>query len=52
MSKFKIIFEFFSFLKKDKKWWLIPLIILLILITLIIIFTENSALAPFIYPLF
>jgi hypothetical protein len=35
-----------------KKWWLIPLVMTLLLMGLVIIFTEGSALAPFIYALF
>lgn len=52
MKKPKIFIEFLSFLKKDKKWWLIPLVVLLGIIILIILYTENQSIAPFIYPLF
>lgn len=52
MSKAKIIVEFLSFLKSNKKWWLLPLVIFLMLLGVLIIFTSSSALAPFIYTLF
>ena len=39
-------------MKVRKKWWLAPIIILLLLLGFLIIFTEGSALAPFIYTLF
>jgi hypothetical protein len=47
-----LIKDYISFLKKEKKWWLIPLIILLIAVGSIIIFFEGSSIAPFIYALF
>jgi hypothetical protein len=44
--------ELWEFLMTRKKWWLLPIIIILILLGLLIVFTESSALAPFIYTLF
>ncbi len=44
--------EYISFLKREKKWWLIPLVVLLLVLGTVIIFFEGSALAPFIYALF
>lgn len=44
--------EFFEFLKKRKKYWLIPLIVILLLFSLLIVLTQGSALAPFIYSIF
>ena len=52
MGKISIIKEFWDFLKVRKKWWLAPIIILLLLLGALIIFTESSAVAPFIYTLF
>ncbi len=55
MSRFerlKILSEFFEFLKTSKKWWLGPIFVFLLLLSLLIVFTESSALAPFIYSLF
>jgi len=52
MSKLSILAEFWQFLKVRKKWWLAPIVIFLILLGALIIFTEGSALAPFIYALF
>ncbi len=43
--------ELWSFLKSNKKWWLLPIIItFLILATLV--FLSSTGLAPFIYALF
>ena len=52
MGKISIVREFFEFLRSRKKWWLTPIVIVLILLGALIIFTEGSALAPFIYALF
>ncbi len=52
MSKLSIIKEFWQFLKVRKKWWLLPIVIFLMLLGALIVFTEGSALAPFIYALF
>lgn len=52
MGKLTIVKEFFDFLRERKKWWLTPIIIFLILLGALIIFSEGSALAPFIYTLF
>lgn len=52
MSKLTIFKELWDFLKARKRWWLAPIIIMLLLLGLLIIFTESSAVAPFIYTLF
>ncbi len=52
MSKLSIIKEFWLILKVRKKWWLAPIIIFLLLLGALIIFSEGSAVAPFIYTLF
>lgn len=49
MTKFG---EIWAFLRARKKFWLAPIIIFLVLLGLLIIFTETSALAPFIYTIF
>ncbi len=52
MSKLSILKEFWEFLKVRKKWWLAPIVLFLLLLGALIIFTEGSAVAPFIYTLF
>ena len=52
MSKLTIVKEFWDFLKVRKKWWLLPIMVLLLLLGALIVFTESSAIAPFIYTLF
>ena len=52
MSKFRVVSEFFQFLKTEKKYWLAPIIIVFVLFGLLIVFSQSSAVAPFIYTLF
>jgi hypothetical protein len=52
MAKLKILSEYFSFLKENKKWWLLPIVIVLVLFGLLIVLTKGSAIAPFIYTIF
>ena len=43
--------EFWGFLGRNKKWWLLPILLLLFALGLVVLLS-SSALAPFIYPLF
>ena len=52
MGKLSIVSEFWNFLKERKKWWLAPIVVFLVLLGALIVFTEGSAVAPFIYTLF
>jgi len=52
MSKLSIVFEFWSYLKVRKKWWLGPIIFFLILLGSLLMFSQGSVIAPFIYTLF
>ena len=52
MSKVAIVVEFWQFLRVRKKYWLAPIMMFLLLLSALIVFTQGSALAPFIYTLF
>lgn len=52
MGKLRIVIEFLYFLRARKKYWLAPIVLVLLLLSLLIVFTQGSALAPFIYALF
>lgn len=52
MGKLRVLKEFWGFLNERKKWWLAPILVVLLLLGILIVFTETSALAPFIYTLF
>ena len=51
-SRMSIFRELWDFMRVRKMWWLLPIIIFLVLLGILIVFTEGSALAPFIYTLF
>ena len=51
-NKLSIFKELWEFMRVRKAWWLSPIIILLILLGVLIVFTQGSALSPFIYALF
>ena len=51
-SKLSLFKELWGFLRVSKKWWLTPIILMLLLLGFLIVFTESSALAPFIYAIF
>jgi hypothetical protein len=52
MGNQSIIREFWEFLKVRKRYWLLPVVFVLLFFGAIIVFTESSAIAPFIYALF
>ena len=43
--------EFLSFLKENKKWWLLPIVLAVLLVGALVILSGSAA-APFIYTLF
>ena len=52
MSKLSVLRQFGTFLGERKKWWLYPVAGMLLLIGALLVFTQGSAVAPFIYALF
>jgi len=52
VSRVGVFKELLSFLWKRKLWWMIPMIVFLILLGLLLVFSQSSAVAPFIYTLF
>jgi hypothetical protein len=49
---FDILRELWSFMRIRKKYWLLPILLTLLLVGGLLVFTQGSALAPFIYTLF
>ena len=47
-----ILGELLQFFWERKLWWLMPMILTLLLLGLLIVFTQGTAVAPFIYILF
>jgi hypothetical protein len=52
MKRFSLLQELWSFLRQNKKWWLMPILAVLLLLGALIVFAGSSALAPFIYTIF
>jgi len=52
MAKQSLIGEFWEFLRMRKRYWLLPIVVMLVFLSALIVFTEGSAVAPFIYALF
>ena len=52
MKRFGLFYEFWLFLRQNKKLWLVPIVLILLLISGLLIFAQSSALAPFIYSIF
>jgi len=51
-ARFSIMSELITFFWVRRLWWMIPMVVVLLAFGLLIIFTQSSALAPFLYPLF
>ncbi|MCD4820101.1 MAG: DUF5989 family protein [Candidatus Cloacimonetes bacterium] len=47
-----LLIDLWGFMKVRKKFWLAPIIIILLLLGALIVFSQGSAVAPFIYTLF
>ena len=43
--------EFLTFLRENKKWWLLPILLAFLVLGLLVLFASTGA-APFIYTLF
>ena len=52
MSKGRVLLEFWRFLRQERKYWLMPVVVVLVLFGLLLVFSQSSAVAPFIYTLF
>ncbi len=48
----ELIKDIWDFFKVRKKYWLAPLVITILLLGFLIVFTQGSAIAPFIYSIF
>lgn len=51
-GKFAIVGDLFAFLWEQKLWWMIPMVAVLAMFGLLLVFTQGSAIAPFVYTLF
>ena len=47
-----LIKDLWEFMKVRKKFWMAPILMILLLLGSLLVFTQGSAVAPFIYTLF
>jgi len=52
MGKGRVLTELLQFLTQEKKYWLVPIVVVFVLFGLLMVFSQSSAVAPFIYTLF
>jgi hypothetical protein len=52
MGRSRVVHELWQFMRQEKKYWLVPIVIVFVLFGLLIVFSQTSAVAPFIYTLF
>jgi hypothetical protein len=48
----ELLAEFLTFLRHEKKYWLVPLVALLLLVGVLILVIEGASVLWFVYPLF
>jgi len=51
-EKVWFVAELWAFMRVRKLWWLGPIVVMFALLGLLVVFTQGSAVAPFIYTLF
>ena len=51
-NRLDIMRELLQFFWERKLWWMIPLVVVILLLGLVIVFTQGTAVAPFVYTLF
>lgn len=44
--------ELLQFMGENKKWWLLPILLMFILVGALVVFSQGTAVAPFVYTLF
>jgi len=49
MSKGRVFVEFWQFRARRRRYWLVPIVLVFVLFGLLIVFSQSSAVAPFIY---
>jgi hypothetical protein len=48
----ELIKDLWGFMRERKKFWLAPIVMVLLLLGALVVFSQGSAIAPFIYTLF
>ena len=48
----ELLSDLWDFMRVRKKFWLLPILVVLLSLGALLVFTQGSAIAPFIYTLF
>ena len=48
----EFVSELWQFMRERRKFWLLPILLMLAILGGLVVFTQGSAIAPFIYTLF
>ncbi|MEO1880972.1 MAG: DUF5989 family protein [Methylococcales bacterium] len=48
----ELIIDLWHFIRKRKKFWLLPIIVVLVLLGGLLVLSQGSVIAPFIYTIF
>jgi hypothetical protein len=48
----ELLRDLWAFMRERKKFWLAPIILVMLLLGALVVFSQGSAVAPFIYTLF
>ena len=51
-SRLGIVGRLLWYLWKERLWWMVPVVLVLLVMSGLILFSQSSAVAPFIYTLF
>ena len=51
-SRAGVVGRLFQYLWRERMWWMIPMVVILLLFVGLVLFSQSSAVAPFIYTLF
>jgi hypothetical protein len=52
MAKQSFVRELLDFMRRDKKWWLLPLVTGSVIVLVLLLFNRSAGNAPFLYPQF
>ena len=52
LSRLGIVGRLCQYLWHERLWWMVPMVIILLLVGGLVLFSQSSAVAPFIYTLF
>lgn len=52
MGKLKVVRELFSYLWRERLWWMLPFVVTLVVVGVLLFLAQSSPVAPFLYTAF